>query len=172
MPVAAFPPIVGPAPRVLVLGSLPGARSLAAGEYYAHPRNAFWPIMGALVGAGPQLEYAARVKALQRGRIALWDVLQQAVRPGSADTAIELSAAVVNPVGEFLEQHRSICGIAFNGGTAARLFRRLVLPGLPAGLAALPQLLLPSTSPAHAGLDLRAKERRWSELQSLLRLAR
>jgi hypoxanthine-DNA glycosylase len=172
MPVAAFPPIVGPAPRVLVLGSLPGVRSLAVGEYYAHPRNAFWPIMGALVGASPALDYAGRVAALQRGRIALWDVLQRAVRPGSADTAIELAGAVVNPFGEFLGQHRSIRAIAFNGGAAARLYRRLVLPALPPRLAELPQLLLPSTSPAYASLDLRAKERRWSELQSLLRLAR
>lgn len=152
---------MGALPRLLILGSLPGAASLAAGEYYAHPRNAFWPIMGALYGAHPELPYAQRRSALIETGVAVWDVLAQARRPGSGDAAIDIASARVNRFDEFLARHRGIRLIAFNGGTAAALYQRKVLPDLRPALAQIPQLVLPSTSPAHASLNVAAKLRRW-----------
>ena len=67
-----FPPIAGPDARVLILGSLPGQASLAAGEYYAHRRNLFWPILGELFGATPALPYAERLGKLTTAGLALW----------------------------------------------------------------------------------------------------
>src|SRR5258706_6926573 len=86
--VQSFPPMVSRHSKVLVLGSMPGQASLRAGQYYAHPRNAFWRIMGSLFGAGPSLPYAERTARLQSAGIALWDVLQACVRPGSLDASI------------------------------------------------------------------------------------
>ncbi len=164
LPAIAFPPLVGEAPRLLILGSLPGVRSLAAGEYYAHPRNAFWPIMGTLFGAHPELPYALRTVTLTAAGVAVWDVLAQARRPGSADADIELDSARVNPFAEFLTRNPGIRCVAFNGTAAAVLYRRRVLPQLVPALAQIPQRLLPSTSPAHASLSLAAKLRRWRAL--------
>ncbi len=90
--VQSFPPIAAPGARLLILGSMPGAASLAAGQYYAHPRNAFWPILAALCHFPADAPYAARVAALQAAGVAVWDVLQSCVRPGSLDTAIERSS--------------------------------------------------------------------------------
>jgi len=81
--VFSFEPIEDAVSTVLILGSMPGKASLAAGEYYAHPRNVFWTIMGELVGAHPGLPYQDRLKILRCSGIALWDVLGSCVRPGS-----------------------------------------------------------------------------------------
>ena len=83
-----FPPVAATGARVLVLGSLPGAESLRRREYYAQPRNAFWPIFGAIVGAGPALPYSARLARLEAAGIALWDVCASARRDGSLDADI------------------------------------------------------------------------------------
>jgi len=167
--VTAFPPIVGSRPRLLILGSLPGVRSLQAGEYYAHPGNAFWPIIVALFGATPAQDYRQRVALLKRRHIALWDVLHQATRPGSADAAIDPQSAVPNAFAPFFAAHPTINCVAFNGCTAAELYRRRVLASWPGAPPALRYLVLPSTSPAHASLDRHAKLRRWSVLREALR---
>ena len=88
-PVQSFPPIVSPQSKLLILGSMPGEASLKAGQYYAHPRNAFWHIMGELFGAGPSLPYQERVATLQSIGVALWDSLQACIRPGSLDASIK-----------------------------------------------------------------------------------
>jgi hypoxanthine-DNA glycosylase len=154
-----FAPVVGRSPRVLLLGSLPGAASIAAGEYYAMRRNAFWPIMGALCGAGPELDYRDRLAALKQHGIALWDVLHAAVRPGSLDAAIVTATEQVNDIAALVGLHRSIRLVAFNGGKAAALFTRHVAPALAA--ASLESVTLPSTSPAHAALRPEQKLVRW-----------
>lgn len=146
---------------MLVLGSLPGAASLAAGQYYAHPRNAFWNIMGELVGAAPSLPYQARCARLVAAGIALWDVCAAARRPGSLDAAIDLASVRPNDFAGLLARHPGIGLIAFNGATAARLWRRLVQPALPGAAARLPQVVLPSTSPAHAGRSFESKREAW-----------
>ncbi len=160
----SFPPLQAPDARVLVLGSMPGAASLAAGQYYAHPQNRFWPIMGALVGAGPELPYAQRMQRLRAAGIALWDVLAECEREGSLDSAIRDETAVANDFAGFLRHHRRVATVLFNGAKAEASFRRFV-----AGPLARPDLRLrrlPSTSPAHASLAYPAKLAAWREALS------
>ncbi|WP_374335585.1 DNA-deoxyinosine glycosylase [Methyloversatilis sp.] len=159
--VRCFPPVADPVTaRVLILGSMPGVASLAAQRYYAHPRNQFWPIMGALFGAGPDLPYAQRLHALTDAGVALWDVLASCERDGSLDAAIDARSAQANDFVTFLATHPGIVRIAFNGGTAEKHFRRDVMPHLRP-LRPLDLLRLPSTSPAHAGMDAAEKLARW-----------
>lgn len=156
-----FPPLEAPDARVLVLGTLPSVASLARQQYYGHPRNAFWPIMGELFGVGPDLEYAERARRLARAGVAVWDVLASAEREGSGDAAIELTSAVPNDIGWFLAGHPGIRTIFLNGGTAESLFRRFVIPSLAEGVV-LPEVVrLPSTSPANAGLSPAQKVAAW-----------
>jgi hypoxanthine-DNA glycosylase len=163
-----FPPVARRGARVLILGSLPGQESLRRREYYAQPRNAFWTLMGALVGAGPELPYAERTRRLAAAGIALWDVCASAYRAGSLDAAIDRRSVVANDFAAFLRRHRDIRLLCFNGRTAAALYRRHVLPGLPEGLRALPVRELPSTSPAHAARSLAEKRRAWQCLRAAL----
>jgi len=157
-----FPPIADAHARVLILGSLPGQVSLQRQQYYALPQNAFWKIMERLFGAGPALPYEERVQRLVRNGIALWDVCAAAQRPGSLDASIVHSSVVPNDLASFIETHPGIGLICFNGGKAAELYRRLVLPGLPAAVRAIRYETLPSTSPAHAAMPFEEKLTRWA----------
>jgi hypoxanthine-DNA glycosylase len=139
--------------------------SLARQQYYAHPRNSFWTIMGELAGAIPDLPYDARLDRLMCARIALWDVCAAAERAGSLDSAIK--APVANDFAGFFDAHREIAAIVFNGQPAAKLFQRLVRPGLTGRAAALPFKVLPSTSPAHAGMRYGDKLAAWRAAMSL-----
>jgi hypoxanthine-DNA glycosylase len=149
-------PVFDARARLLVLGSFPGAASLQAAQYYAHPRNAFWPVMGALTGedlvARP---YAERLETLRRHRIALWDAVAACRREGSLDTAIE--AAEPSDLRELVARLPALRAIACNGA----LSHRQTLLAL--GDTDLPVLKLPSTSPAHAGLSLAAKIAAWRD---------
>ncbi|MBK8066111.1 MAG: DNA-deoxyinosine glycosylase [Rhodanobacteraceae bacterium] len=153
----SFPPLVATGARLLILGSMPGAASLAAQQYYAHPRNAFWPILAAWCGVAADAPYSVRVDALARAGIALWDVLAQCRRPGSLDSAIDPLSAQPNAIGALLDAHPGIVRVCFNGGAAADLHGRHGLPGPPR----VELVRLPSTSPAHAGMPLAEKLRRW-----------
>jgi hypoxanthine-DNA glycosylase len=157
-----FPPIADAGAQVLVLGSLPGVRSLEMREYYAQPHNAFWRIMGELFGAGPELRYAERVLRLRESRVAVWDVLAAGEREGSLDSSIVAKSIVVNDFAAFFVRHASIRLICFNGNTAAGLFRRRVLPGLSPECAAIERHALPSTSPAYASLGFEQKLAQWA----------
>ena len=119
-----FPPVARSDARVLILGSLPGRRSIAEQQYYAHPRNAFWAIMKALFGI--EGDYEDRLEQLLDHRIALWDVLSCSVRPGSLDAQIKLDSACANDFATFLKGHADIRLIAFNGKKAEQLFDRFV----------------------------------------------
>ena len=163
-----FPPIAAPDARLLILGSLPGQASLAAHQYYAQPHNAFWRIMGELFGAGPDVPYDERAARLRASEIALWDVCQAAVRPGSLDASIDLETVVINDFERFFRGHPRIAHVCVNGGTAHRLYVKRVQPILPHPLSALPLHLLPSTSPAHASLRFAQKLERWRVLEKLL----
>ena len=156
MQVRGFPPIAAPGAEILILGSMPGLASLEAGEYYAHPRNAFWPIMGDLFGAGPDQPYAARVAALTARQVAVWDVLQLCVRPGSLDT--DIRDEVPNDFAAFFAAHPRIRRIGLNGGKAAASFRKYAAGHMPDGAESV---LLPSTSPAHAARSLDKKCAMW-----------
>jgi TDG/mug DNA glycosylase family protein len=159
---AGFPPLGDAAARVLVLGSLPGVKSLEMRQYYAQPYNAFWRIMGELFGAGRELDYATRVERLRVHGVAVWDVLAAGERAGSLDSAIVRSSIVVNDFNAFFERHRHVRLICFNGNTAASLFHRKVLPGLAPEWASIERSALPSTSPAYASLKFEQKLARWS----------
>jgi len=158
-----FPPIADAGARVLVLGSLPGVKSLEQREYYAQPYNAFWRIMGELVGAGPALEYPARLVRLRSHGVAVWDVLHAGEREGSLDASIVRASIVVNDFNAFFERHRQLRLICFNGNTAAGLFQRRVVPGLAPEWASIERRALPSTSPAYASLRFEQKLERWRE---------
>jgi hypoxanthine-DNA glycosylase len=157
-----FPPIADAHARILILGSLPGQVSLQRQQYYAQPHNAFWKIMGRLFDAGPDLPYAERGQRLMRNGIALWDVCAAAQRPGSLDAAIVHASVVPNDFAAFIDSHPDLGLIGFNGGKAAELYRRRVLPGLPAAARALRTATLPSTSPAHAAMPFEEKLTRWA----------
>jgi hypoxanthine-DNA glycosylase len=155
--------------RVLVLGSLPGVRSIEAQQYYAQPQNAFWRIMDELVGAGPDLGYATRLQRLKASGIALWDVAAAAERPGSLDAAIVRESVVANDFPGFFARHRRIGAVYFNGAKAEELYRKLVLPTLAEPFASLATERLPSTSPAHAAMPYAAKLAAWSVVADALR---
>lgn len=152
-----FPPIARADATVLILGSMPSRVSLAAGEYYAHERNLFWPIMGRLLGFDPAAPYPERKRALLAARIALWDVLRSCVREGSLDADIRQEE--VNDFAAFFRRHRRIRRVFFNGGMAAACYRRHVLPQV-SGLG-LDCRRLPSTSPAHASRPFADKLAAW-----------
>lgn len=132
------------------------------GQYYAQPYNGFWKIMDAVFGAGPAVPYAERIERLVARRIAVWDVLAAGVRPGSLDSSIVASSIVVNDFGEFFSRHPNIGRICFNGTKAAELYRRRVAPALERRYAQIETHLLPSTSPANAGVPFATKVALWS----------
>lgn len=159
---AAFAPVVDARTRVLVLGSLPGGESLRRGQYYAHPRNAFWPLIGAVVGrdlAG--LAYPERLAALLGARVGVWDVIASAVRRGSLDAAIR--AAERADLRGLVAGLPELRAVGFNGGTAARIGRDAL--GTAEGLALVD---LPSSSPAYAAMPAAEKQARWAALRPYL----
>lgn len=153
----SFPPLCRADATRLILGSMPGVASLQAQAYYAHPRNAFWPLMARLFGFPAALPYSERVLALLDAQVAVWDVLRACDRPGSLDS--DISAAEANDFAVFFGAHPKLERIVFNGQAAAQWFRRLVpKTALPPELILLPA---PSTSPAHAGQTFEHKVAQW-----------
>ena len=146
---------------MLVLGSLPGERSLAAQRYYAHPQNRFWHLIGRVIGAelGP-LGYEQRLAALLAARVGLWDTVASARRTGSLDASIR--EAEHNPLTDLAASLPELRAVGFNGKTSAQI-------GMPqlahTGLALIP---LPSSSPAHATMRLGEKEKLWDQLRDFL----
>jgi hypoxanthine-DNA glycosylase len=141
---AGLPPIARPDARLFVLGSLPGDASLAARQYYAHPTNQFWRLLGQAIGEALQpLSYEGRLERLAERRIGLWDVIASASRPGSLDQSIRL--AEHNRIQHLLHDFPDLKAIAFNGSTAAGIGRRLI--GAPPPRVAL--IDLPSSSAAN-----------------------
>jgi len=155
--IRSFEPVSSVDAHVLILGSMPGRRSLEQNQYYAHPSNAFWKIMGALVGAYPGIPYQNRLAILRTAGIALWDVLDSCVRETSMDSDIRQESA--NDFSAFFALHPHITQVFFNGNKAEHCFRKFVLDK-----QILPPLKLhrlPSTSPAHAGLRYADKLQAW-----------
>src|SRR5215207_5598445 len=124
--VCSFVPIAAADARVLVLGTAPSIASLAKQQYYGHPQNTFWPIMGRLFGASRELEYEERKRVLYAKGVAVWDVLGECYRTGSLDSAIELESESPNGLAKFLENHVLINTIFFNGQKSETAFRRHV----------------------------------------------
>ncbi|MEU0498654.1 DNA-deoxyinosine glycosylase [Mycobacterium sp. NPDC006124] len=151
-----LPPVVADGARVLILGSFPSERSLAAGEYYANRRNQFWQLMSALVDVDVELPYPRRIHALTDHGIALWDVVHSCRRVGSLDAKIDRSTLVVNDVAPLLSRHPGIERIFANGSTAFDLYTARVDTGIPA-------VRLPSSSGA-LPMSLADKLQRWREV--------
>lgn len=153
--IASFPPILPTEPKVLILGSMPGAMSLAKQEYYGHKQNHFWKILFALLEQSPVPEsFDQKKEILYKHRIALWDVLANCEREGSLDSNIKNQ--VENDIPGLLAQHPTIKTIAFNGQQSHRFFIRKfgTIPGIDF-------YVLPSTSPAYT-MKLEAKIAAWA----------
>lgn len=147
-------PVLDGRTRVVVLGSFPGGRSLAMQQYYAHPQNQFWRILGAVIGVAdlPALDYAARLAQLLAHGVGLWDVYARARRAGSLDAAIE--AAEPNPLATLRARAPELALVAHNGGESAKAMRITRALGVPV-------VRLPSTSPANASWSLARKVEAW-----------
>jgi hypoxanthine-DNA glycosylase len=159
--ITSFAPLEATPCRLLILGSMPGRESLEQQRYYAHPRNAFWPIMTALLNAARELSYPEKLRLLAGHRISLWDVIGSCSRSGSLDAAIPAASEHPNPISDFCRRHPELEAIAFNGRRAESSFRRHFRRE-PA-LSSLRLILLPSTSPAYAALRPDAKLALWRE---------
>jgi hypoxanthine-DNA glycosylase len=156
-----FPPVTDERTRILVLGSLPGEESLARGQYYANPRNQFWRLIGAVIGADlSQLSYEKRLDALLAARVGLWDTIGSATRRGSLDGNIRDQAA--NNLTNLAASLPELRAVGFNGGKSAALGMKQ--------LTADPRLTLvrlPSSSPAFT-LPFESKAEQWMKLGSFL----
>ncbi|MDD2873818.1 MAG: DNA-deoxyinosine glycosylase [Azoarcus sp.] len=162
--VRSFAPVCRSDARVLILGSMPGEASLVAAEYYAHPRNAFWPIMGALFGAAPEQPYPVRLERLLDAGVALWDVIGSCRRSGSLDSAIATDSIEANDLAGLFAACPQLNHVFFNGSAAETAFRRHVQ--LPHGEHSIRVLRLPSTSPAHAALNYSDKLAAWQAVRN------
>jgi len=148
-----LPPVIARTTRLVVLGSFPGAASLAARQYYAHPRNAFWPLLAALWGVDlTALPYARRLAVLREHGLGLWDVYASCRREGSLDTAIEDAQA--NDLASLRRRAPGLRAVAHNGGESARFMRATAALGVPV-------VRLPSTSPANASWSFDRKLAAW-----------
>ena len=152
----SFPPSASPDAEILILGSMPGGESLRQQQYYAHPSNAFWKIMGNLFEFQKEVAYNERLNILIKNRVALWDTVNSCRREGSLDSDIKDAAS--NDFPSFFASHPKIKRIVFNGKSAQRLFlkfnRKLNLEKFEITSA-------PSTSPAHASMSYRQKLAIW-----------
>jgi TDG/mug DNA glycosylase family protein len=158
--VQSFPPIESSSARLLILGTMPGIASLRAGQYYAHPQNAFWRIAGTIMGFDPASPYEVRVALMRTAGIAIWDVLKSCTRRTSLDSDIVHATAVPNDLPAFLSEHPGIRRICFNGAKAEGLYARHVVPRLAVG-PEVHYLRLPSTSPANASVPWAQKLQAW-----------
>ena len=157
----SFQPVARADARLLILGSMPGRKSLADQQYYAHPRNAFWKIAGELFPLDPAASYEQRCVSLMDSRVALWDVMAACTRSSSLDSDIVESSIIANDFNAFFQRHCEIETVCCNGLKAAHSYRKYVEPGLQPGLD-LPCTQLPSTSPANAGMSFEKKLAAWA----------
>ncbi len=146
---------------------MPGTASLRAAQYYAHPRNAFWPIMAELFDIDPTSSYQNRLRQISSHPVILWDTLKRCHRPGSLDSNIVGDSVEANDFAGLLKKYPGLKAVAFNGAASERYFRKLVVPLLPEPLQ-FELLCMPSTSPAHAGLRFEQKLAAWRQLLNFL----
>lgn len=161
--VYSFAPLAGRDAKTLILGSMPGRESLRRQQYYAHARNAFWPILTRLLELDAPC-YADRARQLTGRGFAVWDVLKACFRRSSLDSDIDNSTLVPNDFEAFFRRQQGIKRVFFNGAKAESVYLRHVLPELPDEFSQLKLQRLPSTSPAHAAMTLEEKLEAWSVL--------
>jgi len=153
----SFPPIANAETSILILGSLPGDKSLEFQEYYAHPRNRFWRVIAELTQSNLPHTYQEKVELLLQNKIGLWDVVQSAKRTGSLD--VNIVNEIPNDLEGFLENHPNLKIICFNGSKSHKLFNKYFKPK-----ATLSYLALPSTSPANASHTFESLFKKWKEI--------
>ena len=163
--ITSFRPIWNAESRILILGSMPGAESLRQQQYYAHPRNVFWPIIGKLCRFSAALPYEERLRQLLDKRIALWDSARRCCRKGSLDAAIRNHE--LNDFAWLFDAAPKIELVCFNGRKAEQLFKEYVRGG-GTGLDNKHFLALPSTSPANAAMTFEQKLECWRQLNTVL----
>jgi double-stranded uracil-DNA glycosylase len=159
-----FPPIAKQDATILILGSMPGQKSLSENQYYAHPRNSFWPIIYKLFNINKTLKYEQRKSLLCNNKIALWDVLKSCYRKGSLDSEIDHSTIEANDFNSFFKMHCKIKMVFFNGTKAEQLFNKEILKSLQRHQD-LKYHKLPSTSPAHAAMTIEEKLQKWQVIK-------
>lgn len=158
----SFGAIVNDQTHVVILGSLPGEKSLEEKQYYAHRTNQFWRLMGGVIDEElNDLPYDARLKALLAARVGLWDVVASANRQGSLDT--KLRDVRINRLDSLFAQLPNLAAIAFNGGAAAKIGRRQLPISTKCSVVDLP-----SSSAGYCAVTIEWKQRRWNELKSFL----
>ncbi|TXR54620.1 DNA-deoxyinosine glycosylase [Reinekea thalattae] len=157
--IQSFSVASGKAPTTLILGSIPGVASLEASQYYAHPRNAFWPIVCAYYGIDINQDYNVRLEQLNQNGVALWDVLKNAERKGSLDSAIKKHSIIANPIDQWLATQERVKKILLNGGTAKKEFMRHFASYIKN--RDIDVIACPSTSPAYAAMRFEEKQQRW-----------
>lgn len=159
----SFSAVVREDTQVLILGSMPGTKSLEEAQYYAHPRNAFWPIMEALFDIPVSLAYEERLKQLNQNKVGLWDVYAKCFRPGSLDSAIEKSSADINDFSGLFKRFPSIHTVFCNGKESETVFRKKVLS--KGEFDSIHVVGLTSTSPANARLAFEQKLVLWQQVK-------
>ena len=152
----SFAPLVDDESKILILGSMPGVKSLTEQEYYAHPRNRFWQLLALLLGEDNPADYVAKKAMLKKHRIALWDTLGYCERKGSLDS--DIKGEVPNDICGLLEQYPHIQAVCCNGGKAAAACKKYFVKSMPRKLNIY---YLPSTSPANARKNLAALAEEW-----------
>ena len=177
----SFPPIEGDYAHTLILGTMPGQASLSASQYYAHPRNAFWPKLISIIDGGEasyeitkKTDYRSRTEKLERAGFAVWDVLESCERPGSLDSNIKKTTEVANDIVSLVHRHPELSNIVCNGRTAETLFNRHIKKLLPRFASTIDNqshhssnesirvTCVPSSSPAMASLSLTEKQKIWA----------
>ncbi|GAC1372818.1 MAG: DNA-deoxyinosine glycosylase [Aquirhabdus sp.] len=159
----SFKPVINDSARVIILGSMPGIKSLTEQQYYAHPQNAFWRIMAALFEFNVHTEYEQRLEFLQSAGVALWDVLHSCKREGSLDSMIQPQTQVPNDFNELFQTYPNIRAVFFNGAKAENYFSKHIMPSLAENQLHFARL--PSTSPAHASLSFEKKLEAWQVIR-------
>ncbi|KMQ64534.1 DNA glycosylase [Chryseobacterium angstadtii] len=140
--ISSFPPVIDNQAEILILGSIPGVKSLEKQQYYAHPQNKFWTLIFHLLNEKPTDDYMERLNVLKKNHIAVWDVIDSCERKGSLDTEIKNEEA--NPIAELLDEYPNIKAVFCNGGKSYKSLQKLLGKNYR-----LPIFQLPSTSPLH-----------------------
>ncbi|MFC3158627.1 G/U mismatch-specific uracil-DNA glycosylase [Chryseobacterium arachidis] len=156
----SFPPIIDNNSKIIILGSIPGVKSLEKQQYYGHPQNKFWKIIFELFHEEFTEDYDKRIQVLKKNHIALWDVIDSCERKGSLDSEIKNEEA--NQIEELLEKYPNIQAIFCNGGKSYKNLQKILGKNYK-----IPVFLLPSTSPLHT-VSFEKKLEEWKVIKAHL----
>lgn len=156
----SFPPIIDNNSRIIILGSIPGVKSLEKQQYYGHPQNKFWKIIFELFNENFTDNYEEKINILKKHRIALWDVIDSCERKGSLDSEIKNEAA--NQIEQLLENYPNIEAVFCNGGKSYKNLKKILGKNFR-----VPIYQMPSTSPLHT-VSFEKKFEEWKKILEFL----